>query len=226
MSTIRASIVFLLLFAAPAFGATGDTLKNDLLVMLGQNGVTSTNRSWTDAQLYRCLNMAQEIVAVHSGGVQDTDFVAGGNTRVAPKAGFLRLKGGAWLWRNGAAIKPVNVVPYDTLKARVSANTSQGVGANVYYVAEDAGKIAIFPTPNSADSLLISFYAYPTVLDSAIECSFDRGWERVVLLAAAAIACQQTGNQFWVQYFTSERDKQIAAMRALTTREGQIGSVP
>lgn len=225
MSTILRSFLIVALLTTPLFARTGDTLISDLRIMLNQS--TSGNSNWTDAQLYRCLNMAQNIVAPHSGGVEDTAFLAGGSTRWSPPtdSGFIHLKGAAWLWRNGGEVKPIPYLPVDSFDARIARNDKSVTGRDNFIITEDGGQIAVFPPVHSNDSVLISFYAFPSALDSAVECEFDAGWEEVVILAAASVAYQKINSQFWVQYYTQERDKQISALRALITRRPAVTDV-
>lgn len=234
MSTILRSLIIailasLCLGANFAEAATTDTLLIKLRIKLGQTD--STNSNWTNTELRYVLNDAQDMVGTHSGGVDTVAYIAGGSARNARPSNFIALKGAAWVWRNGAEVKPVPFKPVDSFYTLIARNDEQIQGHDQHIVAEDGKQIVVFPPLNSADSLLISYYGYPARLapDTAsdtggavFECDLDAGWEQALLMAAAALAYEKIDDKHWTQYYTAERDKQIAALRALVTRRPSV----
>lgn len=227
MSIIRRSLFILFacsLFLNTAFAKTGDTLKNDLRIILGQT--TSTNSNWTDAQLYRCLNIAQDYIAGIGRVVETTLTIAGGNTRTAYPANFKLLRPGAFLWRNGKINRPLPVIALDSMYRIIANNSPQTVGRDNYYVADEGIDILVYPTTLSNDSIIIQYYAQPAVIDSGVECGFGLEWEAVLLAAAKAAALEKTRDQAWYDRAVAERDKMVAALYQQTKLKPQLTNVP
>ncbi len=211
-------IALVVLMAVPAFGATGTELSADLKIMLGQTQAEGS-RSWTDAQLLSIFNMAAKEVATLGGGREVIDTLAGGSVRLTGlDSNFIALKGTAWLWRSGKEYRTIPYKPLDSFHVLIAANDPQVQGRDRYIITEDGGGIAIFPAPPSTDSVLISYSAYPDVIVAGTEIQFTKGWEQVLLYAAASLAYQKLDDRFWVQFYVSERDKLIATLRSVTSR--------
>jgi hypothetical protein len=229
-TTLRSLLISLFVAVSYQIGqaANTSTLLIKLRIKLGQTD--STNSNWTNTELRYVLNDAQDMVATHSGGVDTVAYIAGGSARNARPSNFIALKGAAWVWRNGAEVTPVPFKPVDSFYTLIARNDEQNQGHDQHIVAEDGKQIVVFPPLNSADSLLISYYAYPArigdstgdTLTAVWECQLDAGWEQALLMAAAALAYEKIDDKHWTQYYTTERDKQIAALRALITRRPSV----
>lgn len=208
-----------------AFARNQATLVADLRFHLGQ--MDSLNSNWTNTELRNCLDMAQYTVAAHSGGVQKLDTLAGGSLRYHSANGlnsdFIALKQNAWLWRLGKENMPIPYVPVDSFNALIARNDEQVKGSNKI-ITEDGGGLAVFPKVNQQDSILISYYAFPDALDTS-DCDFNASWEEVLLLAAASIAYEHLKDDVKVQFYIVERDKNIAALRDMTSRRPQLAPV-
>lgn len=209
------------LFLCPSlsFAATGATLKNDLRFKLGQTN--SSNSNWTDAQLYRCLNMAQDYIASLGRVVESLDTLAGGSLRIATPSGFITLRDNAYLWRNGAEVKPIPRVSTDSISKIMDRMTTQSFGQDKYVISEEGGEIFVAPVLNSADSVVVSFYSIPSTLDSATECSFPNEWEEVLRACAKVIALEKISSPD-LPLAIQERDKAVALLYRSKTLKPQL----
>ena len=223
-------LLAVLFLSVPVAAETTDTLITDLRLLLDQTDSTTGNTNWSNDNLRRYLNMAQEVLAPHSGGVQKADTVPGSITPRIPldslSSDFVSLKGMIWLMRDTKENTPIPFVPLDSFYRTVRNNTKQTMGLDNFVVTEDAGEIAVFTEVSDEDSLLISYYAYPSVLSDSQECDFDRGWEKVLLYTAAWMAFAGNRDQFWMQWYSLKADSQMVSLRALTTRKPQLQTVP
>ncbi len=211
-------VALMLLWAGVVNAATGTELSADLQIMLGQTQ-TEGSRSWTDAQLLSILNMAAKEIAPLGSGRAVVDTLAGGSARLTGlDSNFIALKGTAWLWRNGKEHRTIPYKPIDSFHVLVAANDPQVFGRDKHIITEDGGGVSVWPATVSTDSVLISYYAYPDVIVAGTEVQFTKAWEQVLLYAAAALAYQKLDDRYWVGFYVAERDKLIAALRALVSR--------
>jgi hypothetical protein len=204
-----------------AQAATGDTLLVHLRIKLGQTN--SSNSNWTDNQLIACMNMAQDWISAQGRAIEKTDTTAGDTVRYTARTDFIKLKGTAWLWRNGQEVKPLPVISADSAY-RVFARMGD-LGFDEHYVAEDGGQVMVVPKLSSSDSLVISYYATATKLTTAGECSYGPEWEQVLLVTAKAIALEKIDSPLWPAA-VQERDKLLAAMYRQQTLKPQLVEVP
>jgi hypothetical protein len=215
-----------LLLSSSAQAATGDTLLVHLRIRLGQT--TAAHSNWTDNQLLACLNMAQDWMAAQGRVVEKLDTIPGSGSLLLDSipSDFIKLKGTAYLWRNGVEVKPIPMVSADSLYRLASRLSTQEVGVDNYWLAEDGQRLSVVPLVNTADSVVISYYAYPTKFDSAnVECDFGPEWEQVLLSAAKAVALEKIESPLWPAA-VAERDKLVAAMYRQQTLKPQLVSVP
>ena len=215
-----------------AFADTGDTLVAHLRIMLGQT--TSSNSNWTDNQLYACLNDGQKYIAGVGRALEKDSTYGGGSFRnTTLPSDFMALKDNSYLWRNGEEIRAIPRVSMDSLNTIMTYIKTQDYGRDKFVIAEDGSALLVAPETNSADSIVVSYYAYPHDLDSTItgdttaagdpaECGFNDAWEQVLLLTARVIALQKIQGMA-VQEAIAERDKAIAAMFQSRTLRPQLG---
>ena len=232
MSTIRLKrtvwatgfAILLSLVPYSAQAKTGANLILDLRVMLGQT--TASNSNWTDAELYQCLNLAQDYITGIGRVVEKSDTLAGGSLRISYPADYMQLRNGPWLWRNGKEVRPLPVVALDSMYKLLARNSSQVVGLDNYYVADEGSKLIVAPPLSSSDSVVIQYYARPDTLDSTTECGFNPEWERVLLVDAKALALQKTRDVNWYDRAIAERDNMVAALYQQTKQKPQLNAVP
>ena len=221
MSIVRVSLLLVLLLASPCFAVTGATLLSDLRLKLGQT--SSTNSNWTDAQLYRCLNMAQDYISSLGRVIEKLDTLPGGVLRTTYPTNFITLRDNAYLWRNGAEVKPIPRVSTDSLARVMDRMTSQSFGVDKYVISEDGNKLIVAPLMNAADSFVVSFYAYADTVDSATECEYDPSWEEVLKACAKVIALEKIESPV-LPVAIAERDKLLAALYRSETLKPQMAS--
>ena len=219
-------LVMLALLTSSVWGATTDTLILDLRLLLGQTDSTTGATNWSNPELRQLLNMAQDLLAPHSGGVQRTDTTGGGSIRYTVPADFISMKGIAWLMRDTEEVGTIPYIPVDSFYRTVFTIDRTKAGIDVHYITEDAGEVAVYPPIKGEDSLMYSYYAYPATLDTTFECEFDDGWEKVLLLYAAWLAYTKNRDAFWTQFYATKAEEQMTALRAMTTRRPQVQAVP
>ena len=223
-STILASLVILFLGTSVVQAAVADSLLVNLRLRLGQT--TASNSNWTDAQLYKCLNDAQDYISGVGRAIEKDSTYAGDTLRnTTLPSNYLTLKDNSYLWRNGAEIRAIPRVSMDSLNKIMTYITSNNYGRDKYVIAEDGAAILIAPKLNSADSVLVSYYAQGTALATTVECDYGDSWEQVLLLAAKVFALEKISSPE-MQLAIAERDKAIGAMFQSRTLRPQLGGSP
>ena len=203
---------------------TGANLILDLRVMLGQT--TASNSNWTDAQLYQCLNLAQDYIVGIGRVVEKSDTLPGtGGLSISYPSDFMQLRPGVWLFKNGKEVRPLPLVALDSMYKLVSYAVAQDAGTNVYYVADEGERLIIVPKLATTDSVVIPYYARPDTLDSGTQCGFNPEWEAVLLVGAKALALQKTRDLNWYNLAVTERDKMIAALYQQSKNKPQLSNV-
>lgn len=226
---IRRSLLIVILgtfvpYLSTAQAKTGANLILDLRIMLGQT--TASNSNWTDAELYKCLNVAQDYITGLGRVVEKSDTLGGGNLRITYPADFLQLRPGVWLWRNGKEVRPLPVVALDSMYKLLARTTQQQAGLDNFYVADEGTKLVVVPKMSSSDSVVVQYYARPDTVDSATQCGFEPEWEAVLLVAAKAIALEKTRDAAWYDRAIAERDKMVAALYQQSKFKPQLTNVP
>lgn len=219
MSTILHSLILALCLTSVSFAATGNTLKNDLRIRLGQTAASNSN--WTDAQLYRCLNMAQDYIASLGRVIEKKTIYGGGSLRKAAPSLFITLRDNAFLFRNGAEVKPIPRISTDSLSRVMDRMNSQSFGVDKYVIAEEADSLLVAPVMNSLDSFVVTYYAYADTVDSASECEYPLAWEQVLLAAAKVIALEKIDSPV-LPLAIQERDKILSALFQSETLHPQL----
>lgn len=217
---IRIALILFSLYAT-AFGAKADTLKNDLALMLGQP-TASGNRNWTDAQLYRMLNMAQDRLSARGRVIEKRSTAVGGTLMFGKPTGFIALRGTASLWRNGQEVRPIKVTGADSsgiLLAGFAANKA-GADEKVLWLEGDSIKIA--PMVKATDSFIVVYYVHATVLDTNIECDYGLEWEQILLYEAKMIALEKIRDLPWYLATKKERDELLASMYLQVSLQPQL----
>lgn len=223
MSTILRSFI-ILLFATSASATTGDTLKNDLRIRLGQTSNVAGQSNWTNAELYRCLNMAQDVIEALGRAVEKQDTLQGGRL-ITPPSDFKKLQGTAFSWRNGRAVKPIPLTNLDSASNHLARLTADSKGRETWVIYQDAGRIVVEPGMSSGDSIVISYYASAAKLDSATECGFPDEWEQLLLVYAKMIALEKIRDVNWYTLTATERDKLLQTIYASSTLRPQLTKV-
>lgn len=200
-----------------------DTLIARLRIVLGQT--TSANSNWTDDQLLTCINMAQDYVTGLGRAIEKTDTIAGGVFSNSEPSDFITLKDNSYLWRNGKMIRAIPRVSMDSLNKVMEYISSQSYGRDRFVIAEDGSAILVAPTTNSADSVVVSYYARAADLDTGDTCQFDPEWEQVLIMTARVCALQKIGSPH-VPEAIAERDKALTAMFQSQTLRPQLGGAP
>jgi hypothetical protein len=203
---------------------TTDSLVTDLRIMLGQ--IDSTNSTWTNTELRRCLNLSQDYISGLGRVVEKSDTLAGGNIRITYPSDFKQLRPVPWLWRNGKEVRPLPVIALDSMYKLVSRVVSQAVGLDNFYVADEGTALIVVPPLSSADSVVIQYYAQPSVLSGVVECGFGPEWEAVLLVGAKAVALEKSRDVGWYDRAIAERDRMIGALYQQTKLKPQLPSVP
>jgi len=206
-----------LIIPSDVWAVADSILVNDLRIKLGQT--TASNSSWTDAQLVRCFNMAQGYISGLGRAIETDTTAAGGALRISTPSDFITLKGNAYLWRNGAEIRPIPRVSMDSLNGVMEYMNTASFGIDRYVIAEDAGVVMVAPPLNSADSVRYSFYGRPaTFADDGTANSFSLEWQQALLETAYVIALQKIASPL-LPLAIQERDKLVGAMfQSLTLR--------
>lgn len=216
---ILRSLFVALLWSQVSYAVTGATLLSDLRFRLGQT--SSSNSNFTDAQLYRCLNMAQDYVVSLGRVIEKLDTLGGGSLRISTPSLFITLRDNGYLWRNGAEVKPIPRVSTDSLAKVMDRMNSQSFGVDKYVISEEGGKLVVAPTLRAEDSFVVSYYAYADTVDSASECDFPPEWEEVLRLAAKVIALEKISSPDLMPAI-QERDKLVAALYRSRTLKPQL----
>jgi hypothetical protein len=215
--------VLLITLPSIAQAAVADSLVVNLRLRLGQTTVANSN--WTDAQLYKILNDAQDYISGIGRSIETDSTRAGGTLRITAPTNFVALKDNSYLWRNGAEIKAIPRVSMDSLNKIMTYMTSADYGRDKYVIAEDGGVILVAPTLNAADSVVISYYGNGATLATGVECGYGNAWEQVLLMAAKAFALEKISSPE-MAFAVAERDKAIAAMFQSRTLRPQLGGSP
>jgi len=214
------------LIALPSIAqaAVADSLVVNLRLRLGQT--TASNSNWTDAQLYKLLNDAQDYISGIGRAIETDTTYAGDTLRITTlPSDFVTLKDNSYLWRNGAEIRAIPRVSMDSLNKIMVYITTQDYGRDKYVIAEDGSSILVAPKTNGGDSIVVSYYAEGATLATGVECGYGKAWEQVLLLAAKAFALEKISSPE-LQLAIAERDKAIAAMFQSRTLRPQLGGSP
>jgi len=221
--TLAVLLGLLLLPFGAAQAAVADSLVVNLRLRLGQT--TASNSNWTDAQLYKLLNDAQDFISGIGRSIETDSTRGGGSLRITAPTNFVALKDNAYLWRNGAEIRAIPRVSMDSLNKIMTYMNTQDYGRDKYVIAEDGGVILVAPALNAADSVVISYYGNGATLATGVECGYGNAWEQVLLMAAKAFALEKISSPE-LQLAIAERDKAIAAMFQSRTLRPQLGGSP
>jgi len=221
----RSLVLALLLGVIPglAWAEPTGTLITQLRIRLGQTD--STNSNWTNTELRHCLNMGQRWINAQGRVIEKRGFVAGGAMLRTAPSGYIKMRGTAFLWRNGKPTVPIPLTALDSLPGLLGRISTQMTGRDKYYMIEYNDSIMVLPTTPTGDSILFYYYGEAAKLDTTTECDYDDAWEQVLLVAAKVIALEKIESPdipFWVQ----ERDKLVAAMYQQQTLKPQMTSVP
>jgi len=211
-----------ILWASVSIAGSGATLKSDLRLRLGQTSTSNSN--WTDAQLYTCLNMAQDYIGSLGRVIEKKTILGGGALRKARPAGFITLRDNAFLFRNGAEVKPIPRISTDSLAKVMDRMTNQSFGVDKYVIAEEAESLLVAPVLNANDSFVVTYYAFADTVDSSSECEYDQAWEQVLLVAAKVIALEKIDSPM-LPLAIQERDKLLEAMFRSNTLKPQMTAV-
>ena len=223
--TLSSLAVCAILTALPSIvrAAIADSLVVNLRMRLGQT--TASNSNWTDAQLYKNLNDAQDYISGIGRAIETDSTRAGGTLRITAPTNFVALKDNSYLWRNGAEIKAIPRVSMGSLNKIMTYMTSRNYGRDKYVIAEDGGVILVAPTTNSADSIVISYYGDGATLATGVECGYGKAWEQALLLAAEVFALKKISSPD-LPLAIQERDKAIGALFQSRTLRPQLGGSP